>query len=148
MCMTDTGIGAFVRARRDRMGWTQERLSQETGISRARIAQIEGGRVALPGADARRRLATALGVSHLDLLIAAEEIRTDEIQALGVEGVANVDPVRADLLERLQRVRLDRERIKSLDYFLDLFLSEDREASNRVEPVTGTVDNGGIVAPK
>jgi len=88
--MSESGIGQFIRKRRARLGWTQERLSEETGISRARIAQIEGGRVALPGADFRRRLADSLGVSHLDLLVAAGEITRDELGT--ATGVVTIDP--------------------------------------------------------
>lgn len=90
--MKDPGIGPFIRDKRSELGWTQAALADMTGISRARISQIEGGRVTLPGADHRRRLAKALGVSHLDLLIAAGEITQEELQSIGAAGVVEREP--------------------------------------------------------
>jgi len=77
--MRNSGIGAFVREKRESLGLTQTALAGKTGISRARMSQIEGGAVALPGADHRRRLATALNVRHIELLVAAGELTEDEI---------------------------------------------------------------------
>lgn len=138
--MDAQGIGQFVRERRARLGWTQERLSEETGISRARIAQIEGGRVALPGADFRRRLAAALGVDHLDMLIAAGELTEDEIRSAGVSRPQEHDPERAALLDRLRRVRLRRDRIETLEAVLDRWLQFDRKAADGVEKHVGRSD--------
>jgi transcriptional regulator with XRE-family HTH domain len=91
--MKEPGIAAFVREKRTALGWTQTVLAEKTGISRARVSQIEGGAVTLPGADHRRRLAQALGVSHLDLLVAAGEITEDEIGQAGAVGVVERGPI-------------------------------------------------------
>ena len=90
--MEAKGIGAFVREKRNDLGWTQATLADRAGVERARIAQIEGGRVTLPGAEHRRRIATALGVSHLELLIAAGEITEAEVTQAGAVGVIEHDP--------------------------------------------------------
>lgn len=91
-CNTDTlwgvdGIGRYIKRTREGRGFTQLRLSEESGVDRAYISQIESGRVALPSADLRRRIAAALGISHLDLLVASGEITEDEISVVGKAGV-------------------------------------------------------------
>lgn len=91
--MESQGIGAYIRERRMNAGWTQAELAEKTGLDRARIAQIEGGRVALPGVDHRRRLALALGVSNVDLLIAAHELDADELKAAGLVADVKRGPV-------------------------------------------------------
>jgi transcriptional regulator with XRE-family HTH domain len=98
--MEAKGIGAFIREKRSDLGWTQATLADHAGVERARIAQIESGRVTLPGADHRRRIAKALGVSHLDLLIAAGELAADELVRAGVEGP--VEPRRDDWAAKLR----------------------------------------------
>lgn len=84
---TVDGIGRYIKRMREGRGFTQLRLSEESRVDRAYISQIESGRVALPSADLRRRLAAALGVSHLDLLVASGEITEEEISAVGKIGV-------------------------------------------------------------
>lgn len=143
--MGTLGIGQFVRDRRASLGWTQERLSEETGISRARIAQIEGGRVALPGADFRRRLAAALGVSHLDLLVAAGEITREEIEPLGVRGTVEPDPELAGLIARLRRLPLTGDRPAAIRGLIDVYADIDRRTAEAREPVD-TQGNGGDIA--
>ena len=49
-------------SRRD-MGWEQERLAAESGVSRSRISEIERGKGVNVGVDSIFRLATALGVT-------------------------------------------------------------------------------------
>lgn len=87
-----TGIGDVVRRVREEQGLTQTELAEKTGISRARISQIEGGRVALPNVGHRRALAKALGISNIDLLIAAHELDDDELILAGVEGRVEPHP--------------------------------------------------------
>lgn len=125
----NSGIGSYVKARRTDLGLTQEELSTRSGVGRAQIAQIEGGRVALPGADPRRRLAKALGVSHLDMLIAAGEITEDEIQPLGVQGVAHPDPELAAVVAAIQRIRPTPMRLRSLWSIVELAAESDNRAA-------------------
>jgi transcriptional regulator with XRE-family HTH domain len=77
--MDAEGLGAFVRRMRESKGWTQAHLAGEADIVPAYVSQIEGGKPALPGADLRRRLAAALSVRHIDLLVAAGELTDAEV---------------------------------------------------------------------
>lgn len=81
--MTVKTLGAFVRERRERRGWTQGRLAEAIGVSGAYVSQIETGATKLPGGHLRRRLAQVLGVRHVDLLIAAGELAPDELPGDG-----------------------------------------------------------------
>lgn len=108
-CMTCT-LGAFVAKRREELGIrTQTELGRRTGLPRTTINRIETGVTQLPQPDIRRRLAQALGVSHLDLLVAAGELTEDEIQAAGAEGVVTRDlaGVPDGILALLSSVRWD-----------------------------------------
>jgi len=73
------GIGEFVRARRTELGWNQTELAGRTGLTRGHLSTIEAGKIAVPAVDIRRRLAAALNVRHVDLLVAAGELTEDEI---------------------------------------------------------------------
>lgn len=77
--MSDAGMGAFIRAKRQALGLSQAALAGRAGLSRAYLSQIEGGKVGVTSADVRRRLARALGVRHIDLLVAAGELLPDEV---------------------------------------------------------------------
>lgn len=115
------GIGAYIRRLREERGWTQATLSEETGINRARIAQIEGGRVALPGADARRSIARALGVPHVALLVAAGEITADELRDAGVVGIIETtpDPTRERIHQLIDHTPLSERALLGLTEMLE-----------------------------
>lgn len=69
------------------------------------MSAIESGRIKLPSTDIRRRLAAALGVSHLDLLVAAGEITEQELgTTVGLVEVAPDDP-REAFIERVRRLK-------------------------------------------
>lgn len=80
-------LGDWVKTRRELLGLTQKSLAGSASTSPAYISQIEGGRVGLPNADLRRRLADALGVPHIEIFIAAGELNRDELTAAGQQGV-------------------------------------------------------------
>jgi transcriptional regulator with XRE-family HTH domain len=88
------GFGAYVLARRRALGLTQGELADRIGLNRAHLSQIESGKIGLPAADIRRRLAAALGVRHVDLLIAAGELTPDEA---GVPARESLGPHQARL---------------------------------------------------
>lgn len=58
------------------LGWTQQDLSRESGLSRSYISRLEMGDIALPSSDRLRSLSSALGTSPDDLLQAAGYIDT------------------------------------------------------------------------
>lgn len=88
--MTET-LGQFVRSRRTDMGLSLTAAAAMIGTSRGTLSQIELGTIKLPNPELRRQIARLLGVSHLELLIAAGEIREDEL-ASGQTGIAERTP--------------------------------------------------------
>lgn len=95
------GLGAYIRNVREQRMWTQDDLAAKVGTTRAYISQIESGRTKLPNADLRRRLAAALGLRHIDLLIAAGEINADEVSTTTPTVAFPHDPRRQQVVERL-----------------------------------------------
>lgn len=75
--MTDR-LGSYIRDERERRGWTQTELADRAGVPKQTVNRLETGTTKLPGALIRRQLADALGVRHIDLLIAAGEITLEE----------------------------------------------------------------------
>ena len=88
-----TSLGTYIRDRRIALGFrTQGDFAITAGINRAHLSQIESGKIALPNADLRRKLASALGVSHVDILVAAGELEPEEVEAASVQGVVEERP--------------------------------------------------------
>lgn len=81
-------LAEYVMARRGLLGITLTELASRAGLSKSELSAIETGKVKLPGADKRRRLAQALGGFHAELLVNAGEITPEEI----VEGANAYDP--------------------------------------------------------
>ena len=86
------GLGAFVREKREALSIPQGVLADRVGITQGALSGIERGISKFPAADTRRRLARALGVSHLDMLIAAGELDRRELANESVMGVVERDP--------------------------------------------------------
>lgn len=76
-------MGGKIRDRREELGMTQRELGAKVGTSKEYISQIENGKPKLPNAGLRRALAEALGLQHVELLVAAGELREDEIPKEG-----------------------------------------------------------------
>jgi len=76
--MTDS-LAQFIRESRDARGFSQKYLAALVGIPQPALSDIERGKVKLPNADLRRRLAAALNVRHIDMLVAAGELSRDEL---------------------------------------------------------------------
>lgn len=70
-------VGAEVRTRRDLCGLKQEDLAQRVGLSRASVANIEGGRQAVP-IHLLAEMAEALGTTCSDILRSTESEKADE----------------------------------------------------------------------
>jgi transcriptional regulator with XRE-family HTH domain len=98
----ESQLGNYIVAAREQRGWNQTEFAARANIKRAHLAQIERGKIALPSGELRRRLAAALGVRHVDILVAAGELTGDEIPQEGVAPDAFPhDPVKRELVERL-----------------------------------------------
>jgi transcriptional regulator with XRE-family HTH domain len=114
-------MGSYVRWLRGRAGFSLGELSRLTMISKSELSAIEIGKIKMPGADKRRRLAAALGVRHVDLLIAAGELRDDEIPTNHAD-VADDDPLR-ELRPTTRRVEWTPERIAMLRALMAAFIA-------------------------
>lgn len=73
------GLAGFVARRRSELGLTQEGLAERAGVSRDIVAGIESGKSKRPEPENRRRIAAALGLRHVDLLVATGDLLPDEI---------------------------------------------------------------------
>src|SRR5438445_8615473 len=67
------GLGARVRAARQRRGWSREALAFHSGISWSAIAQVESGRRTNVRPSTLHALALALGVT-IDYLVAGRSV--------------------------------------------------------------------------
>ena len=101
-------LGSYIREQRERRGWLQTELAQRSGVPQAVISQIETGAKKLPGADIRRKLARALGVPHLELLVAAGEVDAEEVdpQAPAPSPFSEDDP-RTEIMRLLADINDD-----------------------------------------
>jgi transcriptional regulator with XRE-family HTH domain len=99
--MESAGMGAYIKARRERLGWTLTALAAQAELSKSELSALEAGKINWPGADKRRRLALALGVSHLDLVVAAGELTRDEAGRSASDD--GTDPECEALVARLRR---------------------------------------------
>ena len=102
-----TSLAALIQRQMDELGIkTQADLARAAKLTPQDINRFFSGGTKLPTADKRRALAKALGVSHLDLLVAAGEITEEELREAGVEGVVTRSPndPRAQLVEVAERL--------------------------------------------
>lgn len=100
-----SGLGDYVKRERSRLGLSQIELAKEAGIQQPNLSDIERGRNQNTSPDTRRRLAAALGVSHLDLLIAAGELTADEVVDAGKQApVADDDDRTAEMVALVRQV--------------------------------------------
>lgn len=73
-----TGLGDYLKNERMKRSWTQVQLADMAGVPKQTINRLENGKTNLPGPQIRRQIAEALGVPHIELLVAAGEITADE----------------------------------------------------------------------
>lgn len=104
------GLGAYIRSRREGR-LTQAELADAANVSKSHLSQIELGKIGLPGPQVRRELAKALGVTHLDILIAAGEIRPDEIEEADKQGVTTLDPEVQEIISEIAATQWSDESI-------------------------------------
>jgi transcriptional regulator with XRE-family HTH domain len=127
--MSET-LGSYLKRERERRGRTQQATADDAGIDRPHLSMIESGKIAWPNADIRRRIARALDLSPLDLLIAAGELSAEDVAGMARrEPFAAGDP-RRTLMER--SAQLTDEDIAALLHMCDWFDAQRR--SREPEP--------------
>lgn len=94
-------LGDFVRKRREEMGLGVTALAERAGLSKSEVSALEKGRINLPTTDKRRRLAAALGVRHIDILVAAGELTEEEIADVSARWPTD-DPKKTQAFEMIE----------------------------------------------
>lgn len=74
------------------MGLTLTAAAALMEMNKGTLSQIELGQIKTPNPSHRRNIARVIGVSHLDLLVAAGEITAEELAASGHVGITESDP--------------------------------------------------------
>lgn len=92
-------LGDLLRDRRAALGMTQVELAEQAGVNQPLVSDIERGKTKLSNPDARRRIARALQVRHVDMLVAAGELYPEEVPGGEVEPRPFKYPEIVDLLE-------------------------------------------------
>jgi len=121
-----SGFADYIRQRREAIGQPQGEVADAAGITRPYMSQLESGKVKTPGADIRRRLAQALGVTHLDLLVAAGELTSDEVAPKEPSDPV-LEDVFAGLIPMARRIEWAKaERIATVRTIFEMYMREDR----------------------
>jgi transcriptional regulator with XRE-family HTH domain len=125
----DRTLGQLIREWRERSGMSLAQAAALVGIGRGHLSQFETGKIGLPQTDVRRRLAQVLGISHIELLIAAGELSEDEVTAAGVVGKVErrPDDPRHVLHELVDQINWERDPTNLANVLGLLRLILDRE---------------------
>jgi transcriptional regulator with XRE-family HTH domain len=125
----DKTLGQLIREWRERSGLSLAQAAALVGIGRGHLSQFETGKIGLPQTDVRRRLAQVLGITHIDLLIAAGELSAGEVQQAGVVGVPERSPddPRTPIHALVDQVNWYRrpDRVEAITAMLDAWRSSD-----------------------
>lgn len=101
-----TPLGAYVRARRDELGLTQEALAERAGLSSTYIAMLERGEKRNPKRSTLRQLSEALEVEEATLLSPPAPPRPggalERFLASGLAG--EVTPEEIAKLQQMERI--------------------------------------------
>ena len=107
----ESRLGSLIRNQRMDLNLTQVEVADRVGISQTYLSNLERGRVHLPDVDVRRRLAEALRLSHVDILIAAGELdahelpgSVDAVRPVVVGLAAKLDILPQDVRRAVERV--------------------------------------------
>ncbi len=106
-------LASYVIQRREALGLKQNELALRADLPANMVNRIEKGVTKLPSPDFRRRLAKGLGVSHLDILVAAGELEPEEVRSAGAEGVVDERPVPIEVRELIQSIDWTQDNILS-----------------------------------
>ena len=130
-------MGSYIKERRLTLSMTQADLGGAVGKDKAYISQIELGKVALPNADLRRRLAEALQLRHVDLLIAAGELEPNEVPGEPTQFDLGSLDAAGQLCQQLHLIDLSRDqRRETLRGLFEMFLEQDRKRGRLTERPT------------
>jgi transcriptional regulator with XRE-family HTH domain len=130
----ESGLGNYIRRRREELKMTAAQLVEQSGVSKSHLSQIEKGKIAFPNAEIRRRLAWALGVSHVDLLVAAGELNAEEVVTAGVEGAVQRSAGSEAVHQLADRVDWSvGERRSTVEGILRMYLAVDARAGRTAE---------------
>lgn len=140
-------LGKVIEGARLRLGLQAYEVSNAVRMSPSWYSRLEAGKVAnTPPPETLHALARVLRVPSAELL-AALGYRLEDAPVTTMD---LMDPERAELIRKLERVRLDEEgwphsmrRISTLTLVLDGWLSQDREAEHPIEDFLVDPGNGG-----
>jgi transcriptional regulator with XRE-family HTH domain len=128
-------LGNYVKERREALPLSLTDFAKRSGLSKSELSALENGKIGLPGADKRRKLAAALGVSHLDILVAAGEISEDEVHAAGVPKIPELDARRQRIIDLFLELPVHERYLTSLESTLTTFLAFDPNTGQKIDDV-------------
>jgi len=146
----EDSLGHYVVQMRTKIGLKQNQLAERAGLPATTINRIEKGVTKLPSADIRRRLATALGLSHLDILVAAGEITREEVSAGGVEQRDELSGVPPQVVTALRKISTwttwhSSQMLRQVDNLIDMEGIINQATINAVESLGGRIGEGGVI---
>ena len=134
-----TRFGELIKARREDRGMMAFELAALMKRPASFVSRLETEAFKeTPPPNVLRDLEAALGIPQADMLAALGYDVTGE----GPRPAPD-DPVRADLMDKLARVRLTAERVGYLESVLDRMLGFDR-AADPVQQARGPIDQNGM----
>ena len=139
-------LGQYLHDQRHARGLTMAEAAARADTSAAYWSQIEGGQVKLPGADLRRRIAGALGIRHVDILIAAGELTAEEAGREDAPDDA-VERVIAELRPLMAEVAWTPGRVNLLRVALEHYRDDDRRWAETDRPSTAAPGQPAPIPP-
>ncbi|MEF3330612.1 helix-turn-helix transcriptional regulator [Oceanobacillus oncorhynchi] len=122
-------FGEFLKAKRNKKGYTINQLSMYTGISAAQLSRIENGKRGVPKVENIRKLSDALSVPFGDMLNAAGYSRKEGVHTNEQNHLTEKDE--KDIAKRMAEIRKDLEEGTGKDglNFMGEPMSEDAKES-------------------
>lgn len=115
-----------LRMRRESLGLTQADLAHQVDTTPNYISMIEAGKVKLPNAELRRAISAALGIRHVDFLVAVGELGDWEVPGFDAT-TGPADPETAALVHLVESLDLSRsDRAATLASILQFWAQQDR----------------------
>jgi transcriptional regulator with XRE-family HTH domain len=144
MLTMNATFGDVIREAREHHHWLGRELAAKVEVDPGTLSRIENNKYKeTPPPDLVRRFSAVLNIPERDLVAALGYRITDG----GPEPMPVFDPARAELLDKLERCRLDDQtRITTLRFVLDGWLRQDREAEHPVKDLVVDPDDRGPVS--